>query len=177
MLYIGIDPGLTGAIAFYDSGLHDLVALHKMPVDRVEVNEKNRGRINEHYLLDYFRGLAGALAVIERPEIRPLKTRNKQDGTLTARKPGAAGMFAFGEGYGIVRMGLIACGIRLVEIRPNAWKARMRVRGGKDESRRIAAETFPAWAQNFKNKNSDGPAEAALMAVWGHREYPSGSER
>ena len=166
MIYIGIDAGLTGALSAYDPADDDLVFCYEMPTDEIEVNGKKRRRVSEVRLLEMLGPWRGSKAVIERPEVRPLKTRNKQDGTLDRRSPGAQGMFTFGEAYGVVRCGLIASGIFVVEVRPRIWMKGMRVGAGNDEKRRVAQERYPRWGATFMRVKDDGLAEASLIAEW-----------
>jgi hypothetical protein len=170
MIYLGIDTGLGGAIAYYDAAAGDLLGIDDMPVDRVAVGKVERGRISATRLLAMLKPLAGAKAFVERPEARPLRGVNKKDGTTLLRRPGSAGMLAFGESYGVVYCALIACGIAVVEVRPGKWKRGAGVPAGKDEARRIASQRFPRWSGNFMRKKDNGRAEAALLGAWGSKQ-------
>ena len=172
-LFIGCDPGASGAIAFYDADVDDLLALHDMPIDKVEIGGKERSRVADRALLTmlWFNGQSrGAKVFLEIPEARPLRGRNKQDGSIILRTPGAAGMLSLGMNYGALRMACIANMLSVQEVRPGAWKRSMGMTSSKDESRRIAADRFPQWARNFERKKDDGRAEAAMIAVWGSRQ-------
>lgn len=167
LLVVGIDVGLEGAIAFLnDDGL---LGIEDMPVDRVTVGEKVRGRISDVRLLHVLSSGVGAQAFIERPEGRPMRSRDKMTGQTVLRQPGAAGMLSLGESFGITRCACVAQRMSVTEIRPGEWKRGMGVPGDKDEARRRAAEMFPNFARMFALKKWDGRAEAALMALWGLR--------
>jgi crossover junction endodeoxyribonuclease RuvC len=166
VIFVGIDPGITGGIAIYDGDMHDLVALHRMPIDRIMVGGREKKRVSEAGVLKALEGLKFCRAAIERPTIRPFNKRNKADGTLSQVRMGSAGAAAFGENFGVLRMACIASGLSLRECQTNEWKSALKLRGGKDDSRRKASEEFPAWRGNFVTKNSDGCAEAALIALW-----------
>jgi hypothetical protein len=165
-VYIGVDAGLTGALSGYDPASRDLLFCHDMPTDKVAVNGKERNRLSAIRLLHLLGPWRGSKAIIEHPEIRPMKTRNKQDGSFRERTPGAQGMFSFGEAYGITLAVLVTSGLFVVEVRPYIWMKGMGVGAGKDEKRRIAAQRYPRWADDFMRVKDDGRAESALIAEW-----------
>jgi crossover junction endodeoxyribonuclease RuvC len=169
-IVLGIDIGLQGAIAFVDGDTEELLFVQDMPTSRTMVNGKERGRIDRAQLLSCLMSARGAYAFAERPEARPMRQTDKRTGQTTLRQPGAAGMLAFGEGYGCVLMGCTAAGMSLTEIRPGAWKRALSVPAGKDDSIRRAAEIWPALAgKYFTLKKHDGRAESALLALYGVR--------
>ena len=170
-IVVGIDVGLTGAVAFLDSSRQVLLDVIDMPVDRIAVNDsKDRGRVSDVRLLAILAGARGAHAFIEEPEGRPIAFRDKATGQRMARQPGAAGMLSLGTSYGIARCACTASGLVLTNVRPGAWKRSLGISGSKDDSRRRAAELFPDFAHMFALKKSDGRAEAALIALWGARQ-------
>jgi crossover junction endodeoxyribonuclease RuvC len=171
MIIVGIDIGLEGAISFYDAEERSLLAVKDMPVDRVALaNGATRGRLNDRLVLNVLSRAKGAHAFLERPEARPMRGRDKATGAITLRQPGAAGMLAFGEGYGIVHCACTANGMALTEVRPGIWKRSLGVSGDKDDARRRAMELFPQWADFFRRKKDDGRAESALLALYGARQ-------
>lgn len=170
-LIVGIDTGLQGAIAFLDAATRNLLGIEDMPVDRVTVGASTkaktvRGRVSAVAVVALLKGMEGH-AFLERPEARPLRGRDRATGAITLRQPGAAGMLAFGESYGVVYCACIAAGLRVTEVRPGSWKREMSISGDKDEARRRACELFPTWASYFARVKDDGRAEAALLALWG----------
>ena len=162
---LGIDPGATGAISILVEGV--LVAVEDMPTDQVQVGAHLRSRVSAHRLWAILSSAKGAHVFVERPEARPLRGRDKATGQTVLRQPGAAGMLAFGEGYGMLVMGCVAAGMVLTELRPGAWKRAAGVAASKDDARRRAADTFPRQAHLFARKRDDGRAESALLAVYG----------
>ena len=170
---LGIDPGATGAIAILADG--DLVAVEDMPIDQVQVGAHLRSRISAHRLWSILGSARGAHVFIERPEARPLRGRDKATGQTVLRQPGAAGMLAFGEGYGMLVMGCVAAGMVLTELRPGAWKRAAGVAAAKDDARRKSADTFPRQAHLFARKKDDGRGDSVLLAVYGASRLKAGA--
>ena len=161
-LVLGIDVGISGAVAYLSWPEGELLDIEDMPTDRVTVSNKTRNRVSDVRFLALL-PQGGAHAFIERPEGRPMRGKDKRTGQTVLRTPGAAGMLAFGESFGIVRCACTAKGLAVTEMRPGAWKSAMVVSGDKDEARRRAAELAPRMAAKFARKGDDGRAEAYLL--------------
>ena len=119
-LYIGIDPGLSGGVAFVpDSGTP---WAHKMPETDRDLIDLLRDSIN----------LFDARAVIELVHSSP--------------QMGVKSAFTFGEGYGRLQMALTALGVPYERVRPVVWQKAMGclTKGDKNVSKRRAQELFPA---------------------------------
>ena len=147
--YAGIDPGLSGAIAFFtpDKGL---LIVHDMPTVEVTRNGKKKNEINAYALASLFPVVATDEAVLERVGAMPGQ--------------GVTSVFSFGRSVGIVEGVLAALSISVTIVSPQAWQKAAGVRGGKDGSRLRASELFPNYAALFSRKKDDGRADAALMA-------------
>ncbi len=85
---------------------------------------------------------------------------------------GAVGAFSFGRGYGLLRGVCAANFLTIIDVTPATWKAAMKVRGDKDESRARASALFPRHGQLWPLKH-DGRAEAVLIAAHGMRQLHS----
>lgn len=146
-MIIGVDPGLSGAVAFVsDAG--DLVDVIDMPV--------TGGRVDGYLLaLEIDRHTAGetARAVIEDVHAMP--------------KQGVTSTFKLGRSVGIIDGVLGALCIPTQHVAPSRWKRAMGVTADKGTSRRLAIATWPAAAASFARVKDDGRAEAALIAKWG----------
>ena len=153
MKYVGIDPGLHGAIAMFDSYTCVLV-VHDMPTVPVRVNGKRRNELDMSVLADILSEWPlNVTAVVERVHSMPAQ--------------GVASSFSFGLVYGAIRQAL-ACGqvpTRLVT--PQVWKKYFGLGSGKDEARRMAARMFPEQEKLFARKKDDGRAESSLIAMYG----------
>ena len=119
-LYIGIDPGLSGGIAFIPTTGEAWA--HKMPETDRDLIDLIRDSIN----------LFDARAVIELVHSSP--------------QMGVKSAFTFGEGYGRLQMALTALGVPYERVRPAVWQKAMGclTKGDKNVSKRRAQELFPA---------------------------------
>lgn len=174
-LIIGVDPGASGAIAFL-SPAGDLLGVEDMPIDRVAVGTGKRSRVAIPRLLGLLKGSAGAHAFIEQPTYRPMRRPNPQTGVPEATHMGVAGAGAFGENYGCLITALVASGCMLTEVRPGVWSRAIGLKGGKDDSRRMAANLFPGVARLFARVKDNGRSDAALVGWWGARSLRGGRE-
>lgn len=150
MIYIGIDPGLNGAIAFFDPDKGHLSVVD-MPVVEMIRNGKKKREVSAQMLAQFIR-------IGERPEVAVLERVNAMPGQ------GVTSVFSFGRSAGIVEGVLAALSIPTQIVTPQAWQKAAAVRGGKDGARQRAAELFPVYAGLFVRKKDDGRADAACMA-------------
>lgn len=150
-LYLGIDPGASGALCFFepDKGVVDIV---DMPTVRVKRGSGLKTEISPQMLASVVRARQPDKAVLERVGAMPGQ--------------GVSSMFQFGRGVGMVE-GVIGClALPLTYVSPVVWQRAVNTRGGKDASRARAAELLPAYAHLFIRKKDDGRADAALLAWW-----------
>jgi crossover junction endodeoxyribonuclease RuvC len=159
MITIGIDPGLTGAIAVVAHGIAQVV---DMPiVEPTKAGGKKRAEIDPAILLDRLRSLSKAHqshAYIERVGPMP--------------KQGLGSTFRFGVGYGMVRAVVAALGIPYSLVTPHQWKRAMGLlRADKEASRAKALQLYPSLAKDLKLKKHSGRAEALLIARYGAEEW------
>jgi hypothetical protein len=145
MIIAAIDPGLTGAIAFFHTGYTDRVAVYDMPV----VN----GEVNAPELFDMLAGFKPEVAAIELVGPMP------RDGVRQA--------WRFSAAYTTARVCISLLHVPMFLITPGRWKAAMKVKGGpegKEQCRSLAIKMFPVCAKSFARKMDAGRAEAALLA-------------
>ena len=138
-LYIGIDPGLSGGIAFIPTT--GQAWAHKMPETDRDLIDLLRDSIN----------MFDARATLEFVSSSP--------------QMGVKSAFTFGEGYGRLQMALTALGVPYERVRPQAWQKAMGclTRGDKNVSKRRAQELFPAL------KVTHAIADALLIAEFARR--------
>lgn len=150
---LGIDPGLTGALAFLHTDSGAVEELEDMPRLGKIVNAALLPRLIEGY---------GPVltAVVEQAQIMP------RVGAGAERSRGTAGAFNYGVNYGIIVGTLATLEIRTVYVSPSVWKRKAGLTSDKTLSRRRASERWPARADDFKRVKDDGRAEAALLAAW-----------
>lgn len=148
---LGIDPGLSGAIAFYLFGPEaDTVECYDVPTH--SINGKNKLDLIQLSQMIHLH-LPVDLAVIEDVAAMP--------------KQGVTSTFSFGYAAGAVGGIVASCGIRHEMVRPHIWKRAMGIGSDKDLSRRKASQRWPSDAGYWTRKRDDGRAEAALLALYG----------
>lgn len=165
-IYIGIDPGLDGAIAFLrpkpTGGVS--IEIRDMPTVKIERGGKER---RDYYPLEIWKMTCvreDSHAVIERPQSMP----RRSSGQRIAH--GGMADFSLGQCLGIFRGLLTARGIAYTLVPPATWKREMRIGKGKDASIVRALEVFPQAAEWITLKKHHGRAEALLLAAWGLRQ-------
>lgn len=168
MRVVGIDPGLSGALAVLDGGrMPTVVDAVDMPV----FSEKKPGggvrrTLDCLALVEFLRRATdgGAEAcVLERVAAMP--------------RQGVSSTFRFGEAFGAAQAAVAAAGLPLVLVTPAEWKRAFRLSGDKEASRKVASQLMPSGSGFWRLKKQDGRAEAALMALWWMRkETTDGSE-
>lgn len=148
--HLGIDPGLSGALALYNAGLG---AVEVFDTPTLEINGKRI--VDLATLALWFRenGPRIGQATIE------------QVGAMPGQ--GVSSMFKFGEVYGIAQAFVAAHFIPIQLVRPNVWKKALGLNGEKDASRRLASQHFPEYAYLWSRVKDDGRAESALIALYG----------
>jgi hypothetical protein len=141
-IHIGIDPGLSGGIAFIPST--GTPWAEKMP-------ETDR---------DLIELLRDSISLCEPKALIELVHSSPQMGVKSA--------FTFGEGYGRLQMALTALGVPYERIRPAVWQKAMGclTKGDKNVSKRRAQELFP----NLRITHAT--ADALLIAEFNRRTHP-----
>jgi hypothetical protein len=142
-----IDPGLTGAMAFYFPSLPGRIAVDDMPVVDGEVEPAT--------IVRRIRQMGPTVAIIERVGPMP--------------KDGAVQAFRFGSAYAAGKVSVALCEVPYHLVTPAVWKKHFKLAGGpdgKEQARALALQLFPASAEHFARKKDHGRAEAALLALY-----------
>lgn len=156
MILCGIDPGLSGAIAFLDTA-EGRCDVHPMPTLALSRSGKNKREIDAYALADLLRSVRIGHAFVE----------------LVGPMPGqgVSSVGAFMRGYGVV-LGVIATvGIPLTLVAPAKWKRALSVPADKDGARARASQLLPWSAHQWSRAKDDGKAEAALIALYGRNAF------
>ena len=145
MIYIGIDPGKSGAMAVIDSD-SNIVAL--TPFDE----EEYRRVLTNLPLGD------NAICCLEKVGAMP--------------KQGVSSTFSFGENYGFIQGMLFAFYIPYQLVTPRKWKSAFSLNAEKADSIRVCKQLFPS--ANLKRTercktDHDGLAESLLLALYAKR--------
>lgn len=155
MIIAGVDPGLSGAIAFLDTE-NGSVETVDMPTLAMSKGKTSKRRIDEHQLANIFWKRHAGHAFIETVSIRP-----GESGTSA---------LTIGTGFGKILGVLAAVGVPSTPVTPKQWKGELRVSGDKDNSRSRASQLLPLSSDQWPLVKHDGRAEAALIAMFGARE-------
>lgn len=154
MRVLGIDPGVSGALALLDTSLGDELTIHDMPAVTLSKARGRQGReIMETFLWKIARDTAPDFAFVERVHAMP--------------KQGVTSTFNFGVAYGLVRGVLAGCDCQVHLTPPTEWKRWFKLGNDKAQARLLASRLFPAHAGKFSRVSDDGRAEAALIALYG----------
>jgi len=159
---IGVDPGLSGAIAFYRQ--HDgMMKIYDMPTRAKGGTHATRKEIDPYELSFIVKKFAlyADIAVIE--DVGAMVYR---DASGFKRGQGAAQSFAFGKAAGVVIGVIAAHGIRIQPVLPAVWKSLYGLSRDKDKSRVKATNMFPRNSDDFTRKKDADRAEAALLAYF-----------
>lgn len=165
MIILGIDPGLSGAIAALrtdadPTALPELLYVHDMPTMEFKSSSKrNKRQINM--------ALLGNLLC---PPHLPPPDRAVVELVGAMPGQGVTSMFNFGYSTGAIHGALGALQIPTDTIRPQRWRALTRTPTGKSGSRHRVSQLFPAQADMFARARDDGRAEAVLIALGHHAE-------
>lgn len=156
----GIDPGLGGALAVCVGG--ELARVADMPTVYV-----GGGRVKRQV------DPAGVAALIRqwRAELGHDFEHAVVERVSSMPGQGVASMFSFGHSAGAVAGVLAALQIPVAFAAPQTWKRSYGIGADKSSSRAKASESFPAHAAMWLRVKDDGRAEAALIALYGHRTH------
>jgi crossover junction endodeoxyribonuclease RuvC len=154
MRHIGIDPGLSGAIAVLTD---DSLQIHDMPVMTVDRNGKAKRQVSANELAELLNLYAGKDCHVYVERVSAMAGQ------------GVTSVFSFGRSFGMIEGILAALKMPVTFVAPATWTRAIGRSPGKDASRARAMELFPEHQDLFKRVKDDGRADAALIAHWGRK--------
>jgi crossover junction endodeoxyribonuclease RuvC len=149
---IGIDPGISGAIAVFRDGKLESV------VDMPTVEIASGKTIKRHISAATLRN------ILELDMYQFSHVVIEKVGAMPGQ--GVTSMFNFGRSAGIIEGVVVGLKMPSTYVTPATWTKAVGRAAGKDASRMRAMELFPAKAELFKRAKDDGRADAALIAHW-----------
>jgi len=157
MIYIGIDPGLAGAVAMIDDA--NCVQLFDSPAWTVQVKKDIRHDYNVNGMAEII--TSAILRVENRKQIIA-----GVESVHSFPDQGVASSFKFGVGLGIWQGILAALGITYQMIPPQRWKKSLMDGYGKekDASMIVAQRLFPT--ADITLRKHHGRADALLIAEY-----------
>tara|TARA_B100001741_G_scaffold212861_1_gene176193 strand:+ start:53 stop:547 length:495 start_codon:yes stop_codon:yes gene_type:complete len=160
MLIIGIDPGISGAICFFEDG--QVKEIIDMPV--MADGKKNKRQVNGpqtyNELLKRTNKLQkkDIIVVIEQVSAMPGQ--------------GVTSMFNFGQSFGVLKGICSAMQLSMFFIRPAKWKKYFGlIKTEKDASRTKVIEIFPYISSELSRKKDSNKADAVLIASFFYNTF------
>ncbi len=163
MLIIGIDPGISGSICFFEDGkILDVIEMPTM----IE-GKKNKRQVNGAQI---YNEISTKISEIEKKNIRVII---EQVSAMPGQ--GVTSMFNFGQSFGILKGICSAMQLPMYFVRPAKWKKYFSlINSEKDASRTKAIEMFPYFSSQLSKKKDSNKADAILIASFYHETYKFG---
>ena len=160
MLVIGIDPGISGSICFFQDGkINDVVEMPTMTEGK-----KNKKQVNGSQI---FNEISNRTKKIDRDDIRVVI---EQVSAMPGQ--GVTSMFNFGQSFGILKGICSAMQLPMYFVRPAKWKKYFNlINSEKDASRARAIEIFPYFSSQLSRKKDSNKADAILIASFYYETY------
>ena len=160
MLVIGIDPGISGSICFFQDGkINDVVEMPTM----IE-GKKNKKQVNGSQI---FNEISYRTKKIDKKDI---KVVIEQVSAMPGQ--GVTSMFNFGQSFGILKGICSAMQLPMYFVRPAKWKKYFNlINSEKDASRTRAIEIFPYFSSQLSRKKDSNKADAILLASFYYETY------
>ena len=155
MFIIGIDPGISGAICFFNDG--KIIDVIEMP--SMSEGKKNKKQVNGNQL---YNEIKFHISQINQQEISVVVEH------VTAMPgQGVTSMFNFGQSFGVIKGICSAMELPIFYIRPAKWKKHFNlINSEKDASRTKVIEMFPRISNKLSRKKDNNKADAILIAQY-----------
>ncbi|MDC3106445.1 crossover junction endodeoxyribonuclease [Candidatus Pelagibacter sp.] len=160
MLIIGIDPGISGSICFFENG--KILEVVEMPT--MTDGKKNKRQVNGSQI---YNEIKKKINNTEKDDVRVVIEQ-------VAAMPGqgVTSMFNFGQSFGILKGICSAMQLPMYFVRPAKWKKYFGlINSEKDASRTRAIEMFPYFSSQLSKKKDTNKADAILIASFYHETY------
>tara|TARA_B100001079_G_scaffold52552_1_gene43393 strand:- start:175 stop:669 length:495 start_codon:yes stop_codon:yes gene_type:complete len=160
MLIIGIDPGISGAICFFENG--EVKEILDMP--NMAEGKKNKKQINGPQI---YNEISKRIINISKKEVVVVIEQ-------VAAMPGqgVTSMFNFGQSFGVLKGICSAMQLSMHFVRPAKWKKYFNlIKTEKDASRTKVIEIFPYISSQLSRKKDSNKADAILIASFYNNTY------
>jgi crossover junction endodeoxyribonuclease RuvC len=143
MLIIGIDPGISGSICFFQDG--KIIDVVEMPT--MTEGKKNKKQVNGSQI---FNEISDRIKKLDKKDIRVII---EQVSAMPGQ--GVTSMFNFGQSFGILKGICSAMQLPMYFVRPAKWKKYFNlINSEKDASRTKAIEIFPYFSGHLSKKKT-----------------------
>ena len=160
MLIIGIDPGISGSICFFQDG--KIIDVVEMPT--MTEGKKNKKQVNGSQI---FNEISDRIKKLDKKDI---KVVIEQVSAMPGQ--GVTSMFNFGQSFGILKGICSAMQLPMYFVRPAKWKKYFNlINSEKDASRTKAIEIFPYFSSHLSKKKDSNKADAILIASFYYETY------
>ena len=160
MLIIGIDPGISGSICFFEDG--KIVDVIEMPT--MTEGKKNKRQVNGSQI---YNEISKRIIKIDKKNLRVII---EQVSAMPGQ--GVTSMFNFGTSFGILKGICSAMQLSVYFVRPAKWKKYFNlINSEKDASRTRAIEIFPYFSTQLSRKKDCNKADAILIASFFNETY------
>ena len=160
MLIIGIDPGISGSICFFEDG--KIIDVIEMPT--MADGKKNKRQVNGSQIYNEI------LKKINKTERQYIRVIIEQVSAMPGQ--GVTSMFNFGQSFGILKGICSAMQLPMYFVRPAKWKKYFGlINSQKDASRTKAIEMFPYFSSQLSKKKDSNKADAILIASFYHETH------
>ena len=153
MLIIGIDPGISGSICFFEDG--KIIDVIEMPT--MTEGKKNKKQVNGSQI---YNEISKKIIQFQKKDIKVIV---EQVSAMPGQ--GVTSMFNFGQSFGILKGICSAMQLPMYLVRPAKWKKYFNlINSEKDASRTRAIEIFPYFSSQLSKKKDANKADAILIA-------------
>ena len=160
MLIIGIDPGISGSICFFEDG--KILDVLEMPT--MTDGKKNKKQVNGAQI---YNEISSKIMGIEKQNLRVII---EQVSAMPGQ--GVTSMFNFGQSFGILKGICSAMQLPMYFVRPAKWKKYFGlIKSEKDASRTKVIEMFPYFSSQLSKKKDSNKADAILIASFYYETY------
>ena len=160
MLIIGIDPGISGSVCFFEDG--KILDVVEMPT--MTDGKKNKKQVNGSQI---YNEISQRIKHIEKKDIKVII---EQVSAMPGQ--GVTSMFNFGQSFGILKGICSAMQLPMYFVRPTKWKKYFNlINSQKDASRTKAIEIFPYFSTNLSKKKDSNKADAILIANYYYETF------
>ena len=153
MMIIGIDPGISGSICFFQDGIiKDVIEMPTMTDGK-----KNKRQVNGAQI---FNEISERINKFDKKNI---KVVIEQVSAMPGQ--GVTSMFNFGQTFGSIKGICAALNLPIFYVRPTKWKKHFElINSSKDASRTKAIEMYPSISDRLSRKKDVNKADAILIA-------------
>ncbi len=151
MRIIGIDPGLSGAIAVLD----DLKIFDMFDMPIMSEGKKNKNQLNSAQLV----------SILKKNILPDNETFVIVEQVSAMPGQGVTSMFNFGQTFGAIKGICASLNLPIFYVRPAKWKKHFDlINASKDASRTKVIEMYPSISDHLRKKKDVNKADAILIA-------------